>query len=271
MRVSLPANILQVNEIRRVSSNKIVVIGMFNGDVWSVAIVSLHELDVTDNFLCYEPVISPDGKYIAFIKVFPPHGAQGTEDHYMLYSLTMIAAQNRPAGVSSTDIRTVGFTIYPFGVGNKEFDNLNRPESAEHSLAASGFFWSPNSDEVVFADSYKGQTSIIVVQIGPVAKATTLTATIPATCSDNLPEVGNCPVRLVKVRFGKDGSRQSFTLRGIRTQPVDTASQIRYTSRDPYLGLRRQPDHRCSLSSTTRNSAASAPLSTRRCSLGNSM
>lgn len=200
--VPLPGNMMQVNDITRAQPNKVVVIGMVNGDVWSVAVISLDALSVSDNFLCYEPAISPDGRYIAFIKFFPPHGAEDVEDHYMLYDLSKDASRNRPVGVSSTDWKTVGFTVYPVGIGNKEFDNLHHSESSAHMLASAGFFWGPTSKSLVFADSYNEQTSIVLVEIGSQEKATTKIAEVVSTCDKNLPESASCSVRLMKATFG---------------------------------------------------------------------
>lgn len=163
--VDLPENMVQVNKLARTPSGKLVVVGMFNGDVWSVAIISLDALNISDNFLCYEPSLSPDGKYIAFIKFFPPHGAEGAEDHYMIYDLSKSAAQNRPPGIPTTDWKTVGFTVYPSGVGNHEFDNLHSAEGSMHSFSSAGFFWSPAGDKVVFADTCQGGLSILLVEI----------------------------------------------------------------------------------------------------------
>lgn len=201
-RVELPGEMLQVNEIRHSQMNKIVVIGMFSGDLWSVAIISVDQLALVDYFLCYEPTVSPDGHYIAFAKFFPPHGADGAEYHYMLYDLAKDAAFNRPSGVSTSDWKTVGFTLYPFGIGNEEFDNIRRPESEVHMLSSDGFFWSPNSDQVIFADKYKGSTTVVVANLAPNSKVTVMAKEMPPMCGEDTHETRDCPLRLATVSFG---------------------------------------------------------------------
>ena len=156
----LPDDMAQVNEIRRTQPNKVVVIGMFSGDIWEVVVVELSGPSITDKFLCYEPSVSPDGRYVSFIKFFPPHSADGAEDHYMLYNLRKDAAHNRPAGTNKSDWQTVGVTIYPPGIGNHNFDNLHHPESAIHMLSSDGFFWDNAGSQVVFADSSKAASPL---------------------------------------------------------------------------------------------------------------
>jgi hypothetical protein len=215
-RVDLPGEMLQVNDIRHSQSNKIVVIGMFSGDLWSIAIISTDQLALVDYFLCYEPAVSPDGHYIAFSKFFPPHGADGAEYHYMLYDLRKDAAHNRPSGISTSDWKTVGFTLYPFGIGNEEFDNIRRPESEVHMLSSDGFFWSPNSDQVVFADKYKGSITVVVANLALDSKVTIMAKEMPPMCGENTYETRDCPLRLTTVSFGvKSTEPISLTFGGI--------------------------------------------------------
>jgi WD40-like Beta Propeller Repeat len=181
IQLVLPDNIVQINSIEEATTDKVVVIGMFNGDIWSVAVIGLNSNTIEDNFLCYEPVLSPKGTYLAFIKFFPPHGADNPEDHYMIYDLTRNAVGNRPPGVRPDDLRTVGFTLYPFGVGNTQFDNLRSPNAETHTFSASSFFWSPDGSRLIFADSYGGRTLVIMADIRPNHTATiSLAETLPS-------------------------------------------------------------------------------------------
>lgn len=210
-QVALPGDMAQANEIRRVQPDKAVVVGMLNGDLWEVAVIDLDTPSISDRFLCYEPAISPDGHYVSFIKFFPAHAAEGAEDHYMLYDLWKGSARNRPPSNSPDDWQTVGATVYPVGIGNRDFDNLHRHESAVHMLSSDGFFWNASSNKVLFADSYQGQVSLILVYVERTT-ATTKIANVPAAvCGDKPSRDGACSVRLVKAAFGK-GADEGLTL-----------------------------------------------------------
>jgi hypothetical protein len=214
--IRLPDNMVQVNAIHAGATNKVVVVGMFSGDVWSIAIVDLDVPRIGDNFICYEPAISPRGRYIAFIKFFPPHGAEGPEDHYMLYDVAKSAIENRPGGVSSADWKTVGVTVYPFGIGNKEFDNLHLTATSEHQFASTQFFWSASGQRLVFADSYKGQLRLILIDFQKQDQASVRFMEVTSTCGSRASESGGCPAVLSGVNFGKGPDQEmGFRFTGI--------------------------------------------------------
>lgn len=162
--LNLPEEMAQVDMIRRAVDGKIVALGMTGGSTAEVAIVSLSAAKVVDKFLCAMPSLSPDGRYIAFLKLRPTHYIPDVnpEDHYMLYDVDRSAAENRPKNVPPDDQSTVGTCIYPIGGGNAPADNMNAPRGTEH-LARSGFFWAPRSDLILFADHVGCASSLILV------------------------------------------------------------------------------------------------------------
>lgn len=204
--VALPEDMVQVNEIQGVNNQKVVVTGMFNGDVWSVGIVNAATASLVDHFLCYEPSVSPDGKYLAFAKFFPPHGGEGVEYHYMVYNLEHDAAYNRPPAAAIGDFKDVGFTLYPFGIGNTEFDNLRKPENQVHILASGGFFWSSDSKSLVFADTFQGHFTVVMARFDNADEATVLAKQLPSICKTS--DSNYCPARLVKAWFSQANTNQ---------------------------------------------------------------
>jgi hypothetical protein len=111
--VKLPVELTQVDEIRKGVANKLIVGGMVNGSGAEVVVIDLGSYKVIDKFLCYLPSLSSDGRYIAFVKFYPPHFAEGTDDHYMLYDVAKAPVENRPTDIPSDDWKTVGKCIYP--------------------------------------------------------------------------------------------------------------------------------------------------------------
>jgi len=160
--VELPTEMAQVDAIDKGVDGKLVVRGMVNGSTSEVAVIDLGAARVIDRFLCYLPAISYDGRYIAFIKFYPAHFAEGVEDHYMLYDLAIGPQQNRPSGARGDDWTNVGRCIYPPGVGNAESDNVGRPRETVH-YSKSRLFWSPNREQLFFADESNSNSQVTLV------------------------------------------------------------------------------------------------------------
>ena len=210
--VILPPEIAQVNQIRRVHSGKVVVDGMFSGDVSEIVLVSLSTLAVSDKFLCYWPTISPHGDYVSFVKLFPAHPEQPVSAHYMLYDLRKNARQNRPANVDTADYKNVGFCVYPVGIGNRDLDNVRVPAAEIHTMSADRLFWDATGERLVFADIYQDQTWVVLVDLGFDRRATTKTTLLStALCGSTVGQGGACTLRLEQVRFG-DSAEPALTL-----------------------------------------------------------
>jgi hypothetical protein len=140
-KLHLPKDIAQVNTLRRTGHTKAVVIGMVNGDVSKVVVIDLENGKIGDQFLAYWPALSPDGRYVAFAKFYPPHFVEGPSDEYLLYDLDADAAKNRVGGTGVDNAINIGTAVFPIGARNAEADNVGIPDNAAHAMA-SDFFWS---------------------------------------------------------------------------------------------------------------------------------
>lgn len=165
--LQLPQELAQVDEIRGGIDERLVVRGMVNGSSSEIIVIDRVEAKLIDKFLCYLPNISPRGDYVAFIKFYPSHFAEGTEDHYMLYDLRKKASDNRPIGIAPDDWQNVGVGLYPIGIGNKPGDNVGVQNGVRHE-SASGFFWDSDGRELFFADriSSGSEINLVLVDIG---------------------------------------------------------------------------------------------------------
>src|SRR5207245_3668974 len=164
----LPGEMAQVDNIEFVPNNHAVLLGHANGDVNEVIVVDLNSGTMIDRFHCYFPALSPDKRFLAFAKFFPPHFVQGVSFEYMVYDFEKSPRMNRPSNVAPDDVRNVGLVIYPKGVTNLPDDTVGKPESAIHMLESGEFFWSLNSDRLVFADGFQSRVSLIIARIsGP--------------------------------------------------------------------------------------------------------
>jgi hypothetical protein len=163
-QVDLPAEVVQVNEIRATPGGKGIVVGMVNGSVYEVVILSIHPLEIVDSFLAYSPTVSPDARFIAFIKFYPAHFVDGADDRYLLYDVARSAADNRPVNEPLNDHVNVGIAVYP-RLANQDADNTRVPPQQQHHMLAQSFFWQSDSVRYIFADEYAGDWDVVLVSI----------------------------------------------------------------------------------------------------------
>ncbi|HLI62113.1 MAG TPA: hypothetical protein VKV05_01850 [Terriglobales bacterium] len=214
--VPLPHNISQIHEIRRYA-DRLIVVGDIGAAISQVVIINLNTSTISDTFLAGAPVISPDGRFIAFIKWFPPHGwndpAIAPDDHAMLYDMTKSALANRPAGVAPDDDTEVGINVYP-GNGNKARDT-SVPAQLAHTFR--GFaFWGPDSTKLAFTDEAQSSMKLVLVKVpGGNAGGT------PGVSTLSLHKAGICPAAphdcgayLNQVKFLENGLDAFFSKGG---------------------------------------------------------
>lgn len=171
--LELPNEFAQVDQIRRVIGDKAVVLGWANSSVKAVAILDLQRQSIIDHFWAYEPTLSPDGRWIAFIKFFPAHGVDSPESQYRLYDVAKTTTGNRPRrpdrGTGAPDpVTEVGVSIYPLRASEIDRENVGVDDGTAHE-SASPFFWDADSSKLVFADAQAATMSIVMVSMSPTA------------------------------------------------------------------------------------------------------
>lgn len=169
--VHLPFHFAQVNSLRQGPAGTLIILGKVTGSVDEVGILDTNASKLIDDFMCYEPAISRDGKYIAFTKFYPPHGIESADDHSMLYAVERSPQENRPKGAHLSKDEDVGFEIYPPGKGNWARDNIGVADRPDN-IVAGGYFWK-GSDQYFFAYGVSiaprgvaGEPSLVWVLIG---------------------------------------------------------------------------------------------------------
>lgn len=215
--IYLPTDVVQVDGARLYGRDRLVITGMVNGDVWKVVITEIAKGSVIDEFLCYSPAISPNGRYVAFVKFYPAHGISSAEDHYMLYDVALGPNDNRPTGIHHHPA-VVGRVIFPKGMGNTPGDNVDVGVGPVHRMASDRFFWNGGSTSLVFVDQVENQYSAVVVSL---KDATPLTQSVQIPLSAVCAAVsGPCSERLSEVRFQTPpGGAIDLTLRGVNGTP----------------------------------------------------
>lgn len=160
--VTLPHLIAQLSEVRPVYRNRIAVTGLADSAVSVVAIIDQKKGNVIDTFWCYKPAISPDGRWIAFQKFFPPHFAEVIDTDFRVYDLSLDAKGNRHGTDHMSEIE-VGTVVYPFSA----------PETGDSKsidyIIAYKFVWWQQSDQYIFADEGK-VFDLVLVKLRKIGK-----------------------------------------------------------------------------------------------------
>jgi hypothetical protein len=142
-----------IDQVCELPDHRIAVFGSSGAYGTNVSIIDTEKGALVDTFLVYDPVLSPDKRWLVYRKFFPRQTDLPASDEYLLYDLLKSPTQNRPSEPFSMDRldTDVGTPIYPLGWKNEPGDNIGAPEDQRHSHI-SPFFWSPDSRAIVFAD-----------------------------------------------------------------------------------------------------------------------
>lgn len=215
--VTLPPEFVQVSSARLFSSNRLVVVGQVNGDVSQALIIDSDKGEVIDKFFCYSPSISPDGRYVAFVKFYPAHGVDNVEDRYSLYDAKLPPDRNRPSEYPRHP-GVVGKIVYPVGLSNRPGDNVDLSESKTHRMTSDEFFWNGKSDIYVFADQLGDNISAVIVDIsGDAIKVSSTPIQSQWICPDVIP----CFEHLARVSFSTASAPTiELEFRGVNGTPA---------------------------------------------------
>lgn len=219
-QVPIPGVMAEVQQICPVSSSEVVIFGVATPSLYNVTLADIQGRQVIDSFYAYNPVISPDQHWLIMRKFYPTGGiSENVSEEYLLYDLKKNRVENRAPGIIPTDRADVGNVVYPLGQNNLLGDNIGLPESQVHHFRSATFFWAPDSNSVVFADSVQNVVSIVLILI---KKNDQTTAQVHAVRLTELCATYNesFPMELSKVNFGASES-----------QPLDIEAD--FTSKAP--------------------------------------
>jgi hypothetical protein len=161
--VKLPWEFSQIVSISRTPNDEAIVTADLTGMIQAFCIIDLREGKITDNIALYDPIISPDRRFILFNNWYPPH--VGGEEMYRIYDVLKTPRENT-CGYRENDPRHEdldggyrGFQVYPQTPGQI----LCTSEDDEDDNSGFDFLWDTDSSKVVFADVKSGVMSLILV------------------------------------------------------------------------------------------------------------
>jgi hypothetical protein len=205
VRLALPSEVEQVDRVEFVGLNKVALLGHVNGDVNAVVVVDLRSRKILDKFYCYAPALSPNKRFLAYIKFFPAHFVQGVTDLYLVYDFQKSPVENRTVGVSMSDIQNVGQPIYPPESRNQTADNTDRPESDIHMLESGALFWAPKEDRLVFADRFQGRLSLIMASFSKSGRAEVKERELKKSDVCLSTDIEQCTFAVTSIQFSNEG------------------------------------------------------------------
>lgn len=170
LRLQIPDEVAQIHRVR-VGSDRVIVSGWMNGSLATcVSAFDLKSGGMVDKFWGYAPSISPDSRFIAFVKFFPSHGVERWEDQYRLYDLLKSPQENRlklsldsesTEGSHQVEVGQALYPLKPKEVNRRWYDIR---DGDQHQRAA-GFGWSKNSREVAILDTHRGRVTAVLVTL----------------------------------------------------------------------------------------------------------
>jgi hypothetical protein len=158
---TLASSISEIAEVCPLTDGRLVVFGKGWWET-NVHVVDRAKAAQLDSFSAYDPVLSPDQRWIAYVKFGDPR-VEGSSE-YMIYDLSKTSQQNRPPDVGPTDTINVGRVIFPPGHQNFSGGNIDLPEELRH-FGSGRLFWAADSRAILFEDRTPGDTGIVLVTI----------------------------------------------------------------------------------------------------------
>lgn len=142
-RIELPIEMVRINEMRiDPLRRRLVVSAMVGGDAHEIAIIDLNTRRVIDEFLALHPAISPNGRYVAYVRHYPQISEVWNGDYYLLYDTAGAPSAQRIVIDGGSE---AGREI--------RFDERARPVDASgHRFHSFNFVWNERSSAVQFLD-----------------------------------------------------------------------------------------------------------------------
>ncbi len=154
------------NDIQAVcplAPNKVVSFG-WNAVGYDVNIIDPQRGAVTDSFVAYDPMMSPNQRWIASRHFYALHSEIQISEEYLLYDLNASASENRH-DLTPYTTGDLGWAMYPAFPGNAPIDLADIPDANRHEWRSKSFFWAQDSQAVFFADSVGTRVSLVMVLV----------------------------------------------------------------------------------------------------------
>jgi hypothetical protein len=234
-RVDLNNTYEEIQEVCQVLKNRLVLFG-FNDVGYDIAIIDLEEGRKVDSFWAYDPLTSPDQHWLILRAFQSPRGEVRISEAYLLYDLKAYLETNAPQPNPGLQIIPErARLLYPVLPGKNLSAALSDiPESDNHFFRSESFYWSSDSQSVVFADSARDTLSVVLATIAdgkisayvhPVSAAEACTESTASVGTSSLTlshaEVNSIPATPLQVTVDFKSAAPGCTPRQLRLTQAD--------------------------------------------------
>ncbi len=202
----------QIDEMRIAPNGTAILVGRVDANTSYVTLVDPATGEVKKEFYAFDPSVSSDNRWIAFVKPYPLHFTPGVSNEYMAYDVEAYW----PGGVdiSPPSLATkldAGEPIYPEGAPARYGGNIVSDAAEIHSWASDGFHWLAGQDILAFADYWRSAVSLVVADFRGGVR--TPTVTVKALDRDDVMNAGACTAYSGRLgpAFGVDGATLTTT------------------------------------------------------------
>ena len=204
-------SISEIAEVCPLPDGRLVIFADFGGT--DVYIVDRIKASLTDSFMAYFPVMSPDQRWIVYRKFYSLHGVTDASDELLMYDLAKTPAQNRRGG--DYGATNPGGLIFPPRETDVPYDNIGVPSDQIHAIGRP-LYWAPDGGNILFTDRVPGHADkIILVTIDDRGTSTVFDheVTTADICGSEISGLDSNNWRIEGVRFGNDrGNGRSISL-----------------------------------------------------------
>jgi hypothetical protein len=163
--VKLPWNYSQIDSISRTPNGKAIITADIYAMIQGICLIDLKEGKIVDKIGLYNPIVSPDRRFILFNTSNPPH--VGGEEMYRIYDVLKTPRENT-CGYRENDPNHEyldggfrGYQVYP---QTPEQIHCTSEDDNDDNTGFD-FIWSSDSSKVLFADVKSGVISLILVKM----------------------------------------------------------------------------------------------------------
>ncbi len=194
---------------------------------YDVNIIDPQRGAVTDSFVAYDPMMSPNQRWIASRHFYALHSEIQISEEYLLYDLNASASENRH-DLTPYTTGDLGWAMYPAFPGNAPIDLADIPDANRHEWRSKSFFWAQDSQAVFFADSVGTRVSLVMVLVSS-GRPQAYTYPVSDLCAGSLGR--GTPLTLTDVS-SSSASGGALSILAMFDDSSAACRQLRLTSKD---------------------------------------
>nr|WP_321476990.1 hypothetical protein [uncultured Paludibaculum sp.] len=151
-QLTLQNETAQIDRLLLLSQSRTLIEGHMNGSVSIITVLDNSSGQVLGSLLCFVPSVSPDGTWLAYVKVYPLHFTDVSNEYYVANLNQRFVKGSIPP---SHDNRIpIGQRIYPATA-----------DEGEHSWGSNKLFWVGAQNTLAFGDHWKGENQLVIADL----------------------------------------------------------------------------------------------------------